>query len=100
MTGGVRRQRPLPPVIPFLRAADVVVGATADYNRAGMTDARGLLRLRCPFCSAEVPLWFRPDADERTMTPAEWERWLDTPCSECGKLPRDASDPSSAYRPE
>ncbi|HXG58971.1 MAG TPA: hypothetical protein VNL91_08100 [Thermoanaerobaculia bacterium] len=55
------------------------------------TDPAGLLRLRCPFCSAEIPLWFRPEeGDDRTLTPAEWERWLDTPCTECGRIPRDA----------
>ncbi len=50
-----------------------------------------VLRLHCPFCRAEYPLWFRPDGDteDTTMTPADWERWLDTPCAECGRRPRE-----------
>jgi hypothetical protein len=51
-----------------------------------------LLRLQCPFCGAEFTLWFRPDVDDATLTPAEWEKWLDTPCKECGRQPREHRD--------
>ena len=53
-----------------------------------------LLRLYCPFCRAEYPLWFRPDAEE-TMSPTEWERWLDSVCRECGKTPREHVRPGA-----
>jgi hypothetical protein len=71
----------------------------SDLRRKMMTtppeppigDAR-LLRLQCPHCKAEYPLWFRPDpADEKTLTQPEWETWLDTECRECGLTPRDAT---------
>jgi hypothetical protein len=52
----------------------------------------GLLRLLCPFCGADYTLWFRPEGDDSTMTPKEWERWLDTPCSDCGRKPRESRD--------
>ena len=48
------------------------------------------LRLHCPFCRAETALWFRPEGDlDDTMSPAEWERWLGTPCRDCGRTPRE-----------
>lgn len=49
-----------------------------------------VLRLHCPFCRAEYPLWLRPEDDpDATMSPAEWERWLDSACRECGRKPRE-----------
>ncbi|HUR83536.1 MAG TPA: hypothetical protein VM733_22460 [Thermoanaerobaculia bacterium] len=51
-----------------------------------------LLRLECPFCKAETPLWLRPEeAGDETMTGTEWESWLDAKCRECGRMPREAS---------
>ena len=51
-----------------------------------------LLRLECPFCKAETPLWFRPDdVGDETMTSTEWETWLGAKCRECGRAPREAS---------
>ena len=50
-----------------------------------------LLRLQCPFCGAEFPLWFRPE-DQPTSSAdftAEWEEWLDRACGECGRTPRE-----------
>ena len=49
-----------------------------------------LLRLQCPFCGAEYPLWFAPDepSDGKDMR-AEWEEWLDQACAHCGKTPRE-----------
>ena len=47
-----------------------------------------LLRLTCPFCGAEYPLWFRAEDDE-TLSATEWERWLDMPCAHCGKKPKE-----------
>jgi hypothetical protein len=47
-----------------------------------------LLRLECPHCKAETPLWFRPD--DETLSGTEWEQWLDQKCRECGKTPREA----------
>ena len=50
-----------------------------------------LLRLQCPHCKAETPLWFRPDeAGDDTLTRTEWELWLDSKCRDCGKTPREA----------
>ena len=50
-----------------------------------------LLRLECPHCKAETPLWFRPDdPGDETLTGTEWEAGLDAKCRECGKTPRDA----------
>lgn len=49
-----------------------------------------LLRLECPHCKAETPLWFRPDDADETLTGTEWEEWLDAKCRECGKTPREA----------
>jgi DNA-directed RNA polymerase subunit RPC12/RpoP len=44
-------------------------------------------RAHCMACGKELPLWFTPD-----MTGEEddtvYEMWLDTPCPECGSLPR------------
>jgi ribosomal protein S27E len=49
-----------------------------------------LLRLECPHCKAETPLWFRPDeTGDETLTRTEWEAWLDAKCRECGKTPRE-----------
>ncbi|HVE70408.1 MAG TPA: hypothetical protein VNI54_03495 [Thermoanaerobaculia bacterium] len=50
-----------------------------------------LLRLECPYCKAETPLWFRPDLGDETLTGTEWEQWLDAECRECGRKPREAS---------
>ena len=51
-----------------------------------------LLRLECPFCKAETPLWFRPaDPGDETLTTTEWESWLAAKCRECGRTPREAS---------
>lgn len=57
-----------------------------------------LLRLECPFCKAETPLWFRPSdpfdetlTGDETLTATEWESWLDAKCRECGRTPREAS---------
>jgi hypothetical protein len=48
----------------------------------------GLLRLKCPHCQAEYPLWFRSEtAGDETLTGTEWEIWLNTKCRECGKTP-------------
>jgi ribosomal protein S27E len=60
-------------------------------------DAQGrLLRLRCPHCNVEYPLWFRPDpADDQTLTSSEWEMWLETKCGECGHTPGSAAAPRS-----
>ena len=53
----------------------------------------GLLRLRCPHCQAEYPLWFRSDeAGDDTLSGTEWELWLTTKCRECGKTPDTAKD--------
>ena len=50
-----------------------------------------LLRLKCPHCQAEYPLWFRSEtAGDETLTGTEWEIWLKTKCRECGKAPGDA----------
>jgi hypothetical protein len=55
-------------------------------------DGGGLLRLRCPHCQAEYPLWFRSeDLGEDTLSSTEWELWLKTKCRECGKTPDSAS---------
>lgn len=58
--------------------------------RPGSDPEGRLLRLECPHCKAETPLWFRPDdAGDDTLTATEWETWLDAPCRECGKTPRE-----------
>ena len=49
-----------------------------------------LLRLECPHCKAETPLWFRPEDGDETLTGTEWEAWLGAKCRECGKTPREA----------
>lgn len=46
-----------------------------------------LLRLKCPHCHAEYPLWFRSEDPEDTLSATEWETWLKTQCRECGKTP-------------
>src|SRR5687768_1760554 len=47
-----------------------------------------LLRLKCPHCQAEYPLWFRSEkSDDETLSGTEWEIWLKTKCRECGKTP-------------
>ena len=48
-----------------------------------------LLRLECPFCGAEYPLWFRADDADDTLSATEWERWLGTRCTHCGRTPRE-----------
>lgn len=48
-----------------------------------------LLRLECPHCKAETPLWFRPENLEDTLSGTEWELWLDSECRECGRKPRE-----------
>jgi ribosomal protein S27E len=64
---------------------------TTPPNDAPNHDGR-LLRLECPHCKAETPLWFRPDGlGEETLSGTEWETWLDSKCRECGKTPREAS---------
>ena len=51
--------------------------------------SRGLLRLRCPHCNAEYPLWFLPEGfREDVATGTRWEAWLDTRCGDCGNPPR------------
>lgn len=57
------------------------------YDSAGH-----LFRLECPFCKAESPLWFEPEpTDAEAPKPMEWEVWLDSPCRECGRIPRSAA---------
>lgn len=52
-----------------------------------------LLRLKCPHCQAEYPLWFRsPDVGEETLTGTEWEIWLKAKCRECGKKPGETPE--------
>ena len=49
-----------------------------------------LLRLECPFCQAEYPLWLREERDiDETLTPSEWEMWLRRECDNCGRTPRE-----------
>ncbi|HYC94052.1 MAG TPA: hypothetical protein VEO54_32940 [Thermoanaerobaculia bacterium] len=48
------------------------------------------MRLECPHCKAETPLWFRPEDADETLTGTEWEAWLAAKCRECGKTPREA----------
>ena len=53
-----------------------------------------LLRLECPFCHAEYPLWLRPERDlDETLPRAEWELWLDRRCDQCGRTPREHLTP-------
>lgn len=60
-------------------------------NRGGgQFGESGLLRLHCPFCQTEYPLWFRADEEgDQTLSPSEWEQWLSRPCSVCHKAPRE-----------
>lgn len=63
----------------------------SDEPRQRPDESEGkVLRLHCPFCRAEYPLWLRADEDpDATITPSEWERWLDMACAECGRKPRE-----------
>lgn len=54
-----------------------------------------LLRLLCPFCTSEYPLWFRPEVDDEVVT--EWEEWLDAECRDCGKAPREHTEIGARY---
>jgi hypothetical protein len=43
----------------------------------------------CMFCGHPLPLWFALDGDDGEKD-ERYEEWLDRPCRECGKTPRQA----------
>jgi len=43
----------------------------------------------CAACGHSIPLWFTSDMTDQEDD-AAYERWLDTPCSNCGAKPRAA----------
>lgn len=69
-----------------------------DPEREGNSDGR-LLRLLCPFCTSEYPLWFRPEGGDEgeDSVVTEWERWLDESCRDCGKAPREHAEIAARY---
>jgi predicted RNA-binding Zn-ribbon protein involved in translation (DUF1610 family) len=46
-----------------------------------------IARTFCLSCGAELPSWFDCGEDPDREDEA-YERWLDSPCPDCGKTPR------------
>lgn len=50
-----------------------------------LMDAPDTARVFCSNCGAEIPPWYKDGADSDEA----YEKWLDSPCPECGRTPRE-----------